>query len=402
MAPAQSGTQKSAPMISPFARLTKLLEGVDPGDTPIDMTIGEPRHPMPAFLADILADTNAEFGKYPPIRGTAELRETIGAWLKRRYPPLDGLLEADQHVLPLSGSREGIFSAIFPALARKPDEPRPAVFIPNPFYHTYAGAAEAAQCEPIFLPAPPETGFLPDLSQLSTADLDRAVALFLCSPSNPQGAVADEDYLSQAIALSRRHNILLFADECYAEIYTEAPPPGTLEVAAKTDEGLSHVVSFQSLSKRSNLPGLRSGFAAGDADFIAALGAFRNVVGPQMPLPIQHASTALWKDEAHVEANRALYRAKFDAASRIIGNRFGYQRPPGGFFLWLDMSEHGGGEVATQTLWKLCGVRVVPGGYLARDGAGGANPGADFVRVALVDDLATTEAGLARMVDCLG
>ena len=402
MAPASPGAAKTAPMISPFVRLAGLLDGIEPGDTIVNMSVGEPRHPMPELLAGVLAETNGDFGKYPPIKGTEALRKAIAAWLTRRYGLTDGTLEAEKHVLPLCGSREGIFTAIFPAVARKPDVARPAVFIPNPFYHTYAGAAETARCEPIFLPAPPETGFLPDLQQISEGDLDRAVALFLCTPSNPQGAVADVAYLAHAIELARRHDILLFADECYAEIYTGAAPTGVLEVAARTDAGFSHIVSFHSLSKRSNLPGLRSGFAAGDADFIAALGSFRNVVGPQMPLPIQHASAALWNDEAHVEANRDLYRAKFDAAARILGDRYGFHRPDGGFFLWLDMSAQGGGETATKTLWQHCGVKVVPGGYLARDGAGGANPGADFVRVALVDDLATTEDGLARMVACLG
>lgn len=402
MAANHTSAPRTAPMISPFVRLAHLLDGLEPGNTEVNMTVGEPRHPMPDIVAQVLAETNSDFGKYPPIKGTPELRAAIAEWLARRYTPLAGTIDAETHVLPLSGSREGIFSAVFPAVGRKPNVANPAVFIPNPFYHTYAGAAEAAHCEPIFLAAPPETGFLPDLHKIAEADLDRAVALFLCTPSNPQGAVADPAYLAHAIELARRHDVLLFADECYAEIYTGAPPTGALEIAAGTDAGLSHVVSFQSLSKRSNLPGLRSGFAAGDKDFIAALATFRNVVGPQMPLPVQHASAALWNDEAHVEANRDLYRAKFDAAGRILGDRYGYQRPEGGFFLWLDMSAHGGGEAATKTLWQHCGVKVVPGGFLARDGAGGANPGSDFIRVALVDDLKTTEIGLERMVACLG
>lgn len=402
MAPAATGTSNSTPTVSPFVRLAALLEGMSPGEPVIDMTVGEPRHPLPDFVAAVLAEATALFGKYPPIRGTDALRQAIGEWLGRRYPVLAGKIDPERHILPLCGSREGLFSAVFPALARKATVPRPAIFIPNPFYHTYSASAEAAGCEPVFLPAPAESGFLPDLSDVPEADLDRAVALFLCSPSNPQGAVADETYIAHAIRLARQHNFMLFADECYAEIYAETPPTGSLEVAVRATGDFANVVSFQSLSKRSNLPGLRSGFAAGDSDFIAALGSFRNVVGPQMPLPIQHVSVALWQDEAHVEANRDLYRVKFDAASRILDGRFGYQRPAGAFFLWLDMSAHGGGEAAAKTLWKQCGVKLLPGRYLARDRAEGENPGAGFVRVALVDDLATTEEGLTRMVAGLG
>lgn len=232
----------------------------------------------------------------------------------------------------------------------------------------------------MFLPSGADTGFLPDLDTIDTALLDRSIAFYLCSPSNPQGAVADADYLTRAIALARRHDFLLFADECYSEIYTDVAPPGALQTAMSASGSLANVVSFQSLSKRSGLPGLRSGFVAGDASFMAPFLRFRNVACPQVPLPIQHVSVAAWGDEVHVEAGRALYQRNFELADRLLAGRYGYKRPAGSFFLWLDMNASGGGEAATKTLWKGCGVKVLPGRYLAHGEADGINPGMDFVR----------------------
>ncbi len=387
---------------SPFARLTALLQGIEPGAPPIDLSLGEPHALMPSFLGPTLASHLAEFGRYPPIRGIPALREAIVGWLSRRYPPLAGRIDPEAQVLPLNGSREGLFSAIFPALARKPALKRPAVLIPNPFYQAYAAAGAAAGAEPIFLPCSNATNDLPQLDALDEDLLQRTVALYLCSPSNPQGAVADRAYLVAAIRLARRFNFMLFADECYSEIYNDQPPPGALEAAIAMDGSLANVVTFQSLSKRSGLPGLRSGFVAGDAGFIAPFARFRNVAAPQVPLPIQHVSVAAWSDEAHVERGRALYRQNFGIADAVLGGRFGYRRPQGSFFLWLDMSAHGGGEQAATTLWKGCGVRLLPGAYLARDGDHGVNPGAGHVRVALVRDPETTREALARSVATLG
>lgn len=397
MAQSSTAAVQSLASESPFARLARLIEGIEPGRAPIDLTIGEPRHPMPDFLMERLAEAQALFGKYPPIRGTQEFRQATADWLGRRYPGLAGRIDPERHVLPLAGSREGLFYAVFPACRRKPHAEHPAILIPNPFYHTYAAGPSAAGAEAVFLDARPENGFLPDLEAIAPEILERAAALYLCSPSNPQGAVADTDYLARAIALARRHDFMLFADECYSEIYTRAAPPGVLETAWKESGGFANVVAFQSLSKRSNLPGLRLGFCAGDPDFLESFARFRNVAAPQVALPVQHAGVHLLADEAHVEANRALYREKFAAADEILEGRFGYRRPDGGFFLWLDMSAHGGGERAAQTLWKDCGVKLLPGAYLARPDARGENPGMDFVRVAMVDDLALTRDALTRI-----
>jgi aspartate/methionine/tyrosine aminotransferase len=387
---------------SPFARLAELLKGIDPGAKPIDASLGEPKGLMPPFLGPMLQDHLAEFGRYPPIRGVPSLRQAITDWMGRRYPLLAGQIDPERHVLPLNGSREGLFSAVFPAIARKPSIERPSVLIPNPFYQAYAAAAAASGAAPHFLASTAETGFLPELDAIDEDLLQRTIAFYLCSPSNPQGAVASRSYLARAIALARAHDFLLFADECYSEIYGDVAPPGALETAYAETGSLANVVVFQSLSKRSGLPGLRSGFVAGDPDFIAAFGRFRNVACPQVPLPIQHVSVAAWSDEEHVEQGRELYRANFDLADAILGSRYGYQRPGGAFFLWLDLADFGGGEGAATTLWKDCGVKVLPGAYLARAEPDGDNPGRDYVRVALVHDTDTTREALTRIVATLG
>jgi N-succinyldiaminopimelate aminotransferase len=402
MSNARSGTTLDELIQSPFARLTMLLEGIEPGADSINFSLGEPHASLPPFVRPVLDKHLAAFGRYPPIRGIPELREAIAGWLARRYPALNGALHPDTHVLPLNGSREGLFSAIFPARDRKPGIVNPTVLIPNPFYQVYAAAAAVAGAAPTFLASTPQAGFLPALEAIDDSTLQRTVAFYLCSPSNPEGAVASRDYLKRVIGLARRHDFLLFADECYSEIYTDEPPPGALEVAMAETASLANVVAFQSLSKRSGLPGLRSGFVAGDPAFLAAFGRFRNVAGPQVPIPIQHVSAAAWADEAHVEAGRAAYRANFEAADSILGTRYGYARPAGSFFLWLNLADFGGGEEAAKTLWKGCGVKVLPGAYLTKPQTDQADPGRDFVRVALVHDAETTREGLARIVATLG
>jgi N-succinyldiaminopimelate aminotransferase len=300
----------------------------------------------------------------------------------------------------LNGTREGLFLAALAAKSWvKPRSGRPAVLVPNPLYAAYSAGAIAAECEPVYLPATADTGFLPDLDALSEELLARTVAFYLASPSNPQGAVADAAYLAKLAALARRHGFLIFCDECYCEIYSDQAPPGMLEAAGPD---FSNVVVFHSLSKRSSLPGLRVGFAAGDRNFLAAYLELRNVAAPQVPMPAQRVAIAAYNDETHVQENRRLYRAKFDLADQIVGDRYNYQRPLGGLCLWLDVSAQGGSEAATLALWREAGVRVVPGRYLARDQADGSNPGADYIRVAMVQDKETTAEALHRLVAVLG
>jgi len=274
----------------------------------------------------------------------------------------------------------------------------PAVLIPNPFYAAYSAGALAAGCEPVYLPATRESHFLPNLGALDDALLSRTVAFYIASPSNPQGAVASRAYLDKLAGLARRFGFLVFADECYCEIYSEHAPAGMLEASGPD---FANTVVFHSLSKRSNLPGLRVGFAAGDRRFLASFLELRNVAAPQVPGPMQHVAVVAYGDEAHVQENRKLYSAKFDLADQIIGSRYGYNRPAGGFFLWLNVAKYGGSEIVTKRLWQEAGVRVVPGRYLSREQADGSNPGADYIRVAMVQDSATTVEALHRLVAVL-
>ncbi len=378
----------------PFARLRSLLDGVDPPEniTPLVLSIGEPQHRPPKIITEILSRDLALWGKYPLTEGTPEFRAAAGGWLKRRF----GLrsFDAESQILPAAGTREALFMAASLAVPRDYGGKAPAVLVPNPFYHVYCGAALAAGAEAVFLTASKETGFLPDLDGLNEALLARTALLILCSPSNPQGAVADLDYLKKAVTLARRYDFILASDECYCEIYDRAPPAGALQACEDLGEGYANVLVFQSLSKRSSAAGLRSGFIAGDAALIAAFKKLRSYGAATVPLPVLAASAALWDDDEHVAGNRALYRAKLDAAEEILGGCFGFFRPGGGFFLWLDV---GNGEAATKKLWAEAGLRVLPGAYLSRPGPEGTTPGDSFIRVALVHDLDTTREALARI-----
>ena len=373
-----------------FPRLRALLDQHEPGGPVRHMSIGEPRHDPPPFVGQVLADSLADFGRYPPNDGSDALRQAIAGWVSRRYGvPLD----ADTQVLALNGTREGLFNA---AVALCP-EGGPVVLTPNPFYQVYAVAALAVGAEPRYVPATSQTGFLPDYAALPAAVLDRTAIAYLCSPSNPQGAVASEDYWRDLIELAERHDFRIFADECYSEIYRNAPPPGALEVAHRMGADPERVVIFHSLSKRSNLPGLRSGFAAGGPRTIARMKQLRNYAGAPLPGPIQAVSARAWSDEAHVEASRLRYAAKFDTVDAIFDGIDGCAAPEAGFFLWLPVAD---GESATLRLWRETGVRVLPGSYLSRT-VDGATPGETFIRVALVAQEDEMRRGLIQLRDCL-
>ncbi|PZQ50436.1 MAG: aspartate aminotransferase [Rhodovulum sulfidophilum] len=379
-----------------FPRLRALLRDQAPGGPELAMTIGEPKHPMPPMIAEAIAAHAHEFALYPPNEGAPELRAAIADWIRLRHGVA---VDPDSQVIALNGTREGLFNA---ALALSPETKAgqgPAVLMPNPFYQAYGAGALAAGAEPVMVPATAATGFLPDYASLPAEVLDRATLCYLCSPSNPQGAVASEDYWRDLIALAERFDFRIIADECYGEIYRDAPPPGGLAMAAAAGADPERVLIVQSLSKRSNAPGLRSGFAAGGPRSIAALKQLRAYGGAPLPLPLQRAATALWRDEAHVVENRALYRAKFELADRMLGNFPGYVSPVAGFFLWLDV---GDGEAAALRLWRETGVRVLPGGYLGRAGVDGVNPGGAYIRVALVAPATEVERGLAAIRDTLG
>jgi aspartate/methionine/tyrosine aminotransferase len=397
----RDATSPTAPAVdsrSPFVRLTELIAGIEPGKPVINLSVGEPQHPIPNFVGPTLDAHLADFGRYPANKGIEPFRRAVASWLGRRYS-LARPIDPESEVLVLNGTREGLFLA---AIAAKRWVTRhagkPAVLIPNPFYAAYAAGALAADCEPVYLPTTRESGFLPDLDALDEALLSRTVACYIASPSNPQGAVADRAYLDRFASLARRFGFLIFADECYCEIYSSNAPAGMLEA---TGPDFANVVVFHSLSKRSNLPGLRVGFAAGDRRFLAPYLELRNVAAPQVPTPAQYVAIAAYGDEAHVQENRKLYSAKFDLADQIVGGRYGYERPAGGFFLWLDISKHGSSEMVTKKLWSGAGVRVVPGRYLAREQNDGSNPGEGYIRVAMVQDKAATAEALHRLVAVL-
>src|SRR5580698_9495012 len=328
-APQSAGSLQSER--SPFARLAELLAPYQPGKPLIMLSLGEPQHPIPAFVGPVLAKNLADFGRYPLAKGIEPFRRAAANWLGARFT-LPRAVDPDTELLVLNGSREGLFFAAITA-ARMAGKAKPAILMPNPFYPAYGAGARAAGCEQIYLPTTRATGFLPDLDALDDATLARTVAFYIASPANPQGAVADRDYLFRLTALARRFGFLIFSDECYCEIYSDAPPAGMLEAAGAD---FANVAVFHSLSKRSSLPGLRIGFAAGDRSFMQAYLELRNVAAPMVPTPLQHVAIAAYNDEKHVEENRRLYREKFDLADQIIGDRYGYQRPAGGFFLWLD------------------------------------------------------------------
>jgi N-succinyldiaminopimelate aminotransferase len=385
----------------PFRQLAELLDGTAPAANvpPVDMSVGEPRHQPPAFLHEIVSRNGTDWNRYPALVGTPEFLAACAAWLIRRYKLPPGMIDASTQIAPVAGTREGLFSAALLAISPAIDGRKPLALMPNPFYQVYYGASIFAGAEPVFLPATRETGFLPDLAAIDPAILERTQLFYLCSPANPQGAVADLDYLKRAIGLARKYDFLLVVDECYGEIYTTAQPPsGALEAAAALGGSCDNVMVFHTLSKRSSAPGLRSGFAAGSPEAIGLFNRLRSYNCAATPLATLAAATALWQDEAHVDATRALYRAKFAAAERLLAGRFGFYKPAGGFYLWLDV---GDGEAATKRLWREAGLKVLPGAYLTRAVAGGINPGQPYIRIALVHDLETTEAALARLARVL-
>lgn len=376
-----------------FPRLRKLLDHHPAGGDPIAMTIGEPRHPMPDFVAPILAKSIADFASYPPNDGTFDLLAAISGWIDRRY----GVQVGVDRLMVLNGTREGLFNACIALSPETKNGKKPVVLMPNPFYQVYAVAALTVGAEPIYVPATASTGFLPDYTALPQDVLDRVTIAYLCSPANPQGAVASREYWANLLALAEKHDFKILADECYSDIWRSIAPVGALEVAKAVGADPERIFAFHSLSKRSNLPGLRSGFVAGGVNGIARIRQLRAFAGAPLPLPIQHVSTAAWNAEGHVVANRALYQEKFTIADQVFSGLQGFECPEGGFFMWLPVDD---GEQAALKLWQETGVRVLPGSYLSRD-VGGENPGKSYIRVALVAPKTEMQHGLLRLRDCL-
>jgi N-succinyldiaminopimelate aminotransferase len=384
----------------PFTRLSKLLGPVTPrsNEAPILMSVGEPQHQPPAFMMRVIAANSHLWNRYPAMAGTQALRAAAARWLTARYRLPEGMIEPGRHIVALSGTKEGLYMLASLVIPESKAGQPPIALMPNPYYLVYSGGAHMAGAETMPLDATMATGFLPDLDAIPETVLRRTALFYLCTPANPQGACADLDYFRKLIGLARRFDFVLAVDECYAEIYDRVPPVGGLEACAAMGGDTANVLVFHSLSKRSNAAGLRIGFAAGDPDLLAKFGVLRSYGGAQVPLPLQEAAVALWQDEAHVAANRLLYRRKFDICEEILKDRFGFYRPPGGFFLWLDV---GDGEAAALKLWRDAGLRSLPGLYIGRANAQGINPGERYIRLAIVDEDDTVAAGMRRLLGVL-
>jgi N-succinyldiaminopimelate aminotransferase len=381
----------------PFERLRQLFAGVTPAPEyrPISLGIGEPRHPTPAFLKQALTQSLDGLASYPSTAGEPRLREACADWLHRRYG-ID--VDAATQVLPVNGSREALF-----AFAQTVIDPRPGatVVCPNPFYQIYEGAALLAGATPWYAPSDPARNFAVDWDSVPESVWQNTQLLFVCSPGNPTGAVMPLAEWEKLFALSDRYGFVIASDECYSEIYfRDEPPLGGLEAAVQLGRSdYRKLVAFTSLSKRSNVPGLRSGFVAGDTELIKAFLLYRTYHGSAMGPAIQGASIAAWNDEAHVVDNRAMYREKFAQVTPMLAEVMEVALPDAGFYLWAKVPEHLGMNDAefARALLAQYNVTVLPGSYLAREAAGG-NPGAQRVRMALVAETAECVEAAARIV----
>ena len=371
----------------PFEKLASLKQGIIPPAelSHIALSIGEPKHATPELIKLALQQHMAGLTQYPTTKGLPELRQTIAAWLSRRFAVPAEYIDAESQVLPVNGTREALFSIVQAVI-----DPRdkPVVIMPNPFYQIYEGAALLAGAEPYYLNTTEASGYLPDFDSVPEAIWQRCQLLFICSPGNPTGSVADYASHQKLMALAEQYDFIIASDECYTELYDDEnqPPQGLLQSAyAHGNSHFKRCVIFQSLSKRSNAPGLRSGFVAGDAEVLTQYFKYRTYHGCPMPVPTQHASIAAWQDESHVQENRQLYRDKFNAFIEILHEVCKINKPPASFYIWLKTPISD--TDFAQQLFAQQNITVLPGSYLSRD-SNGINPGANHVRIALVAPLA--------------
>jgi N-succinyldiaminopimelate aminotransferase len=381
----------------PFERLARLKTGVvaPAGLAHIAMSIGEPQHQAPAFVVETLRGALDKLGSYPATVGLPEFRSACARWLERRFSLPAGRVDADTMVLPVNGTREALFAFVQAVVdERRSDGGAPLVLMPNPFYQIYEGAALLAGAEPYMLNTTAATGYVPDLDAVPEAVWRRCQVLFLCSPGNPTGAVLSLEYLRRALELAERYDFVIAADECYTEIYLDesAPPPGLLQACLAAGHDRFHrCVVFHSLSKRSSVPGLRSGFVAGDPQIMKRFLLYRTYHGSAMAVPTQLASIAAWNEDTHAVANRRLYQEKFARVLPILAAVMKVEKPAGAFYLWPDIG--GDDERFTRELFARQNITVLPGSYLARSSAGpgsgiGDDPGAGRVRISLVPPVA--------------
>ena len=376
----------------PFEQLAALLSGIQPpaGVTPIPLSIGEPQHAPPQFVLDALTEHRGLIAKYPTTKGTETLRTAIASWLDQRFSLTRSPIDPETQVIPVNGTREAIFAAVQAAADRTVGG---LLVMPNPFYQIYEGAAFMAGLTPHYLPI--DASGQPDYRAVSDRVWADCQFCFICTPGNPSGTVIDEETLEYLIKKANAFDFWLASDECYSEIYRNTPPPGLLEVCAQMGHrDYSQCLIFHSLSKRSNLPGLRSGFVAGDASFIAPFLKYRTYHGCSMSMAVQKASELAWSDEDHVMVNRGLYAEKFQAAADILGDQLDSHDPGAGFYLWAKTPT--GCDTFSRDLYAATGVTVLPGQFLGRE-VDGVNPGAGFVRMALVAEPDTCREALLRI-----
>ncbi|MBB6522332.1 succinyldiaminopimelate transaminase [Pseudoteredinibacter isoporae] len=383
----------------PFEKLAALKAAVSAPDhkNHIALSIGEPKHLPPAFVLQTLQDNLDKLANYPATKGIPELRQAIADWLTQRFQLRNETLNPEQHVLPVNGTREALFAFVQAIVDR--EKPAPLVLCPNPFYQIYEGAALLAGAEPHFLNCTADNNYLPDFDQISADTWQRCQLLFICTPGNPTGAVMNSELLQKLIRLADEHDFIIASDECYSELYFDEnnPPPGLLQACSDMGrDDYRRCVVFHSLSKRSNLPGLRSGFVAGDSEVISQFLRYRTYHGCAMALPSQIASIAAWKDEAHVRQNRQAYQEKFSAVLDILGNKLDVRKPDAGFYLWPNVQ--GCDKDFAQKLFAEQHITVLPGQFLARDSRG-INPGSGHVRMALVAPLAECIEAAERIVE---
>jgi N-succinyldiaminopimelate aminotransferase len=367
----------------PFAQLRALLNGIEPGGAEVAMCLGEPRSPLPQSVGQSIHGAMAEFSKYPVNQGYPELLTAIQQWLERRY----GIIrDPATEILALNGTREGLFNTAMALGTSLKAGHRAVVLHPNPGYQVYGVAGLAIGAQTVGVSATRQNGYLPDYCALDPAVLERTTIAYLTSPSNPQGAVAGKNYWRKLFELADKYDFWIFADECYSDIWRDSPPPGALEVAAEQSRWQARLVAFHSLSKRSGVPGLRSGFAVAPEHAMQLMKRLRAYAGSPLPGPIQKASAMLWSDEAHVAQNRSAYQRKYALADNAFKYFKNYQPVDAGMLLWLPVTD---GEMAAKTLWTKAGIRTLPGAYLATPDTQGVNPGGGYLRVALVlpDDI---------------
>ena len=369
----------------PFARLREAMQGVNPpeGVTPVHLHIGEPKHPTPEVITNALTASLHELEKYPLTAGLPELRQACADWMRRRYDELT--VNPDTEVLPVLGSREALFSFVQTVLNPVSDDLKPVVLSPNPFYQIYEGAAILGGGEIRFANCPAPS-FKPDWKSITEDVWQRTKVMFVCSPNNPSGSVLQLEDWQEIFDLQDKYGFIIASDECYSEIYFDGNKPiGGLQAAAQLGRGNRNIVMFTSLSKRSNVPGLRSGFVAGDAELLKNFLLYRTYHGSAMSIPVQRASIAAWNDEEHVIANRRLYQEKFDRVIPILQQVFDVKLPDASFYIWLKVPD--GDDLAfAKNLWQKAAIQVLPGRFLARDTEWG-NPGEGYVRIALVADV---------------